>query len=141
MDLSEKDYIVVLQCDIAKEHCPGYACEKAFRQRTGGFAVYSAEKDLRMLSVTCGGCIGRATHRKVGSLVRALNKDGIGRERLIVQLASCITKNNYHSPRCPHVDDIEELLRRLDVEFREDTVISEISEKRRGEGVYPAEKP
>jgi hypothetical protein len=40
MDLNQKDYLVIVQCHIVKERCPGYLCEKAFYERTGGFADY-----------------------------------------------------------------------------------------------------
>jgi len=37
VNVKEKDYIVIVQCHIVKERCPGYFCEKAFNERTGGF--------------------------------------------------------------------------------------------------------
>jgi predicted metal-binding protein len=137
VDLSEKDYVVVLQCHIVKQRCSGYGCESSFHHRQGGFAAYPPEKQYRFLNLTCGGCCGMATQRKLAGLLRKLKKEeDIGRERVVVQLSSCMTKDNYHAPRCPHTDYIKSLLSRLGVDCREDTVISELSEKRRQQGVY-----
>ena len=63
IDIKNKDYIVVVQCHIVKERCSGYYCEKAFNERTGGFADYPREKSYRIMNMTCGGCCGRAVHR------------------------------------------------------------------------------
>lgn len=137
MDLNEKDFIVVVQCHIVKERCPGYLCERAFQQRKGGFAEYPADRAYRMISIDCGGCCGRALHRKLGLFLKTLQKrEGIGRERVVVQLSSCVTKSNYHAPPCPHREYLKELIARLNLDFREDTVISEKSETRRRAGEY-----
>ena len=56
-DLATKEYIVIVQCHIVKEHCSGYLCERALHLRTGGFADYPADKTYRMLMMTCGGAI------------------------------------------------------------------------------------
>ena len=136
-DLTAKDYVVVVQCDIVKERCPGYFCEKAFHERTGGFADYPADKPYRVLTLTCGGCCGRALHRKLTSLCRQLRKrEGIGPERLVVQLSSCITKDNFHGPPCPNLAYLKTLIGRVGLDVREDTVISATSEARRQDGVY-----
>lgn len=137
MDLAEKDYVVVLQCHLVKQRCSGYGCERSFHRREGGFADYSSEKRHRFLNLTCGGCCGRATQRKLSHLLRKLKKDeDVAPGRVVVQLSSCITQDNYHAPRCPHVDYIKLLLGRLNVDCREDTVISQRSEQPGREGVY-----
>jgi predicted metal-binding protein len=139
MDLAEKEYVVVLQCHIVKERCPGYQCEKAFHERTGGFADYAQDKPYRMLSMTCGGCCGRATHRKLTRLLRTIGKkEGIGKDRIVVQMSSCMTNDNYHAPPCPHLDYIRTLIGRVGLDVREGTVISETSEQRRQRGEYRA---
>ena len=51
MDLNEKDFVVVVQCSIVKQRCPGYLCEKAFNERTGGFAEYRRDRKYRMIFV------------------------------------------------------------------------------------------
>ncbi len=137
MNLNQKDYLVIVQCDIVKERCPGYLCEKAFNERTGGFADYPADKQYRVINLTCGGCCGRALHRKLTSLKRKIKKkEGIEKDKIIVQLSSCITKDNYHAAPCPHKDYIKGLIEKIGLDYLEDTVISEMSEKRRAEGIY-----
>jgi len=137
IDLREKDYVVIVQCHIVKERCSGYNCERAFHERTGGFAAYPKDKTYRMLNMTCGGCCGRAVQRKLGNLIRRIKKEeDIGKERIIVQLSSCITKDNFHAPPCPHLDYLKSLIARLGLDVCEDTIIYEKSEKRRNEGLY-----
>jgi len=139
IDLTKKEYVVVVQCHIVKQRCPGYLCEKAFHERTGGFAPYPKDKSYRLLTMTCGGCCGRATHRKLTNLLRTMKKkEGIGKEQVVVHLSSCITKDNFHAPPCPHLDYMRSLLARIGLDGCEDTVISETSERRRRSGVYSA---
>ena len=124
-DLDNKDYIVVVQCDLVKQRCSGYFCEKAFHERTGGFAEYPADKAFRTLYLTCGGCCGRAVQRKLSHLVRKLKKqENIEKDRIVVQLSSCITNDNYHGPPCPHLDYLKTLIGRLGLDIREGTEIS-----------------
>ena len=137
VDLNNKEYVVVLQCDIVKQRCPGYYCEKAFHERTGGFAAYPKDKAYRVIYMTCSGCCGRAVHRKLTLLKRKLKKkEQIEKDKIVVQLSSCMTKDNYHAPPCPHLDYIKELISRIGIDMMEDTFISEMSEKRREEGLY-----
>lgn len=137
MDLNEKDFVVVVQCSIVKQRCPGYLCEKAYNERTGGFVDYPKDRKYRMIFMECGGCCGRAVHRKLTLLKRTLQKkEGIGLDRIVVQLSSCVSKSNYHGPPCPHLDYIKELVARIGMDLREDTVISAKSEQRRKDGIY-----
>ncbi len=137
MDLNEKDYIVVVQCSIVKQRCPGYLCERAFNERTGGFAEYPRDRKYRMIFMECGGCCGRGVHRKLSLLKRTIQKkEGIGLDRIVVQLASCVSKNNYHGPPCPHLDYIKTLVERIGFDLRQDTVVSAKSEQRRKDGIY-----
>jgi predicted metal-binding protein len=137
INIKDKEYIVVVQCHIVKERCSGYYCEKAFNERTGGFTAYPKEKPYRVMNMTCGGCCGRAVHRKLSLLTRRIKKDeAIEKDRIVVQLSSCITKDNFHAPPCPHLDYIKALIAKLGLDICEDTHISDISEKRRKEGKY-----
>lgn len=137
VDLKEKEYVAIVQCHIVKERCSGYGCENAFHERTGGFAAYPGDKSYRMLNLTCGGCCGRAVQRKLSNLCRRIKKkEGIGKDKIVVQLASCMTKDNFHSSPCPHLDYIKALIAKLGLDVREDTYIDEKSEKRRREGLY-----
>lgn len=137
IDLNDKDYVVVLQCDIVKQRCPGYLCEKAFHERTGGFAEYPKDKAYRVIYMTCSGCCGRAVHRKLSLLKRKLKKkEDIDKDRIIVQLSSCMTKDNYHAPPCPHLDYIKTLIDKVGIDVLEDTEIYARSQSRRDEGIY-----
>lgn len=137
IDLAEKRYVVILQCHIVKERCPGYLCERAFHERTGGFARYPKDKSYRVLPMTCGGCCGRAAHRKLTQLLRTIGKkEGLRKDQIVVQLSSCITKDNFHAPPCPHLDYLKSLLARIGLDVCEDTVISPKSETRRKAGDY-----
>lgn len=137
MDLSEKDYIVVVQCHLVMQRCSGYLCEKAFNDRSGGFADYPADKDYRTIYITCGGCCGLATQRKLTQLARSLKKyEGIDKSRMVVQLASCITKDNFHGPPCPHLDFIKTLIERAGMDYRCDTEINKSSQAKREKGIY-----
>ena len=137
IDLEGKDYVVIVQCHIVKERCPGYNCEKAFHERTGGFADYPKDKTYRTLYLTCGGCCGRALHRKLSNLTRRIKKrEGIGKDRIVIQLSSYITKDNFHAPPCPHLDYLKILIAKIGIDVREDTHIDPKSEERRKEGLY-----
>ncbi len=141
IDLKNKDYIVIVQCHIVKERCSGYNCERAFNERTGGFAEYPKDKTYRMLSMTCGGCCGRAVHRKLSNLIRQIKKnEAVTKDRIVVQLSSCITKDNYHSSPCPHLDYLKSLITKLGLDVRGDTYIDEKSEMRRKAGLYDTNK-
>ncbi len=137
IDLAKKQYVVIVQCHIVKERCPGYLCEKAFHERTGGFAEYPKDQSYRVLNVTCGGCCGRAVQRKLTLLLRTLKKkEGLQKGDVVVQLSSCMTQDNFHAPPCPHLDYIRTLIGRIGIDMQANTVISDKSQRRRDEGVY-----
>ncbi len=137
-NLTEKKFVVVVQCHIVKERCSGYLCEFAFKERTGGFKDYHKEQKLRFISITCGGCCGRAVHRKLSHFIKlAKAKEKIKKEEIIVHLSSCISKDNYHGPPCPHIDYLKTLIcDKLGLKIIEGTKISDFSEKLRKEGKY-----
>jgi len=135
--MDDKDYLVIVQCDLVMQRCSGYFCEKAFNERLGGFAGYASDKDYRVLNMTCGGCCGRALHRKLSNLVSKIKaKEGIEKERLVVHLSSCITNDNYHGPPCPHLGYLKVLVGKLGLEVREGTWFSKRAAQRRAEGIY-----
>jgi predicted metal-binding protein len=139
--MAEKDYIVVVQCDIVRQRCSGYHCEKAFHDRTGGFAAYPKDRPMRMLSMTCGGCCGKGLHRRLTHLLRrAAKMEGLDKGRLVVQLASCVTTDNFHSPRCLFVDYMKDLAARAGLDVQEGTHVDAKAEARRAAGVYPRPK-
>ena len=135
--MKEKDYIAVVQCHLVKQRCSGYFCEKAFHERTGGFSGYAPDRTYRTLHLTCGGCCGLPLHRKLSNLIHKIkDKEGIEKDRIVVQLSSCITKDNYHGPPCPHLDYLKDLIARLGLDVSENTSISQKAEERRKSGVY-----
>jgi predicted metal-binding protein len=135
--MKEKDYIAVVQCHLVKQRCSGYFCEKAFHERSGGFSVYAKDRPYRTLYMTCGGCCGRPLHRKLSNLIHKIkDKEGIGKDRIVVQLSSCITKDNYHGPPCPHLDYLKLLIAKNGLDVSENTSISQKSEERRKAGIY-----
>lgn len=136
--MKDKNYIVVVQCDIVMERCSGYYCEKAFNERKGGFSRYPKEKTYRILYLTCGGCCGRAVHRKVYDLIEAIKEEeGVKKDKIIVHLSSCITRESYHGPKCPHIDYLKDLIKeKLSLDLRDTTTIDKTSEKLRKKGVY-----
>ena len=139
VDLKDKDYVAIVQCHIVKERCSGYNCERAFNERIGGFSLYPKDKTYRVLNLTCGGCCGLAVHRKLSNLAKRIKKQqGMGKDRIVVQLSSCITKDNYHSPPCPHLDYLKALIAKLGLDVCEDTFVNERSEKHRKAGLYAA---
>ena len=137
-NLDDKKFVVVVQCHIVKERCSGYLCGFAFEERTGGFADYPKEKKIKYLSITCGGCCGRAVHRKLSNFIKqARAKEKIEKKDIVVHLSSCIAKDNYHGPICPHLDYLKNIIcEKLGLEIIEGTKISKSSEKLRKEGKY-----
>lgn len=137
VNMDNKEYIAIVQCDLVMQRCSGYFCEKAFHERTGGFSKYPAENSYRTIYMTCGGCCGRALHRKLSNLLQKLKaRERIGKEKVVVQLSSCITKDSYHGPPCPHLDYLKGLISKLKLDMFEDTNISKKAEKLRQAGVY-----
>ena len=138
--MEDKTYVVIVQCHLVMQRCSGFFCEKAFHERIGGFAGYAKDQPLRAVYMTCGGCCGRALHRKLSNLVRKSEaKDGVGKEQIVVHLSSCITKDNYHGPPCPHLGYLKALIAKLGLDVCEDTWISKRAEQRRADGVYGGE--
>ncbi len=137
MDLKEKDFVVIIQCDIVKQRCSGYLCNLAFKNRSGGFAAYPADKNYRTMHMSCSGCSGRAIGRKLSNLATQLKKkEGLGKDRIVVQFSSCVAQDNYHGPPCPNLDYMKTIIERKGLDWREDTVITKNAQKRRDQGVY-----
>ncbi len=138
MDLNEKDFVIIVQCDIVMQRCSGLGCEQAFTGRKGGFADYPADKQYRTIYFTCGGCCGRAINRKLTNAMRRLRRSDIPADRIVVQLSTCMTKSSHHGPKCPHLDYIIKHIETLGLDYRMDTVISKKSQALREKGVYEA---
>jgi predicted metal-binding protein len=132
-------YVVAVQCDIVKDRCSGYMCQREFRERSGPFAAYAGDESVQFVSMTCGGCCGKATHRKLRHLLRQAKKnDRVEPSDVTVHLASCVCKSNFHGPACPHVDYLRTLIAdSIGLQLVDGTVINALSEKRRQDGTYP----
>lgn len=129
--------IAIIQCDITLDRCPGFFCDRAFVNKTGGFEKIEYDKSTRKLNISCGGCCGRAVQRKLSLLAQKAKKfDNIGKDEILVKLASCITKENYHGPKCPHLDYIVKLIDKLGMKYSFDTAISKNAEEKRHAGIY-----
>ncbi len=131
-------YIVVVQCHIVKERCSGYFCEYAFNERAGAFKIYSENEKIRFLPMTCGGCCGRAIHRKINNLLKQIKrKEGITKDEIVVHFSSCISFDSFHGIPCPHKEYLETLVKeKLGLKIVHGTRISKLAEKRRKEGIY-----
>ena len=136
--MTSPTYVVALQCHITKERCSGYACEHAFSNRQGAFAEYAKNGPMRFLSMTCGGCCGKGTHRKLTDFLRQIKKKkSVDRASVVVHLASCIASDNYHGPPCPHKGFIRAIVQdKLGLALKEMTVVSDMAQRRREEGRY-----
>lgn len=131
------DVVIIVRCFLVEQRCSGYLCEMALNKREDGFADIPAEHPLRHIDISCGGCCGRAVQRKISNALKMLQKkEGIGRERVAVQLSSCMTRSNYHGPKCPNLGYIRKLISRLGIAIREDTHLSATAQRRRDEGLY-----
>lgn len=132
------EYVVVVQCArVTHEVCPGFLCEHAFYQRKDAFADYPGDRRLHYLAFSCGGCPGTGTLRKLINVEKNLKKrENLTRDNAVVHLSTCITRSNHHGPRCPHIDCIKGQVERAGFVCREDSRVSPLAEKRRGEGMY-----
>jgi predicted metal-binding protein len=128
--------IVIVQCDIVLQRCPGYFCDKVFTNRSDAFKGLPLDENTRKISLSCGGCCGRAIHRKLTLLAQKAGKDGIRKEDILVKISSCISKDNYHGPQCPHLDYIKKIIDKTGIPYSLDTTLSAKAEAKREAGIY-----
>ena len=103
--------IAVVRCDIVSEVCPGVACFNAFNKRKVHFSGYG--KDAEIIGFfTCGGCPGRRVFRLVDSLL----KHGVD----VIHLSSCMLMEKSYS-KCPHLEDIRQMILKKGVKVVEGT--------------------
>ncbi len=88
--------------------------------------------------MTCGGCCGLATLRKLQSFIKqAKSKDGIIKNEIVVHLSSCASFESYHGPECPHKDYLAELItKKAGLDLVYGSRISPNAEIKRENGVY-----
>ena len=103
--------VAVVRCDIVSETCPGVACFKAFNKRKMHFSGYGPNTEV-VGFFTCGGCPGRRVFRLVDSLL----KHGVD----VIHLSSCMLMEKSYS-RCPHLEDIRQVILKKGVKVVEGT--------------------
>ncbi|MDO4178126.1 MAG: CGGC domain-containing protein [Phascolarctobacterium sp.] len=126
--------VVIVQCDIVCQRCPGFPCMNAFYNREGAFKDY--DEDTRYLSFTCGGCCGMGLAAKLENLIHKLNRNHIPKENVVVHLASCVVSDNYHNPPCPHREYLKEIVQRKGFELKLGSYLSKRTQERREAGLY-----
>ncbi len=128
--------IVVIQCDKVVHRCSGFACARAFYQRTGKFQDYA--EDARYMSMSCGGCCGADVAAKLGHLKRKLAAapDFGSAEDIVVHLSSCITSVNFHHGPCPFKNYLVKLIEGKGLSAVEGTYVSKKAEAKRAQGIY-----
>lgn len=130
------EYVVIIQCDIALKRCSGFACTNAFYNRDEMFENYT--DNVKYISFSCDGCCGKGVSSKLEHLSRKLkNKTDFNKGDTAIHLSSCMTTDNYHYDRCPHIDYIKSIVVKKGYEnIIEGTYISEGSKKKRKTGIY-----
>lgn len=131
-----KQYVVIIQCDIAHRRCSGYACTKSFYDKTGKFTEY--EQDIRYISFTCGGCCGKGVGSKLEHFSTKLRtKEGLEKDDVWIHLSSCMVTDNHHYNRCPHVEYIKNIvLKKGFKNIVEGSYISKVAQNKRESGIY-----
>lgn len=127
---------VVIQCDIAHRRCSGFACNHSFYEGIGAFE--DSYKDSRYMSFTCGGCCGKSVATKLEHLGKRLKKNtNIKKEDVTIYLSSCMTTDNHHYDRCPHIDYIKKIIVKHGFNnLVEGSYISKNAENKRDSGEY-----
>lgn len=129
-------YVIIIQCDIAHSRCSGFACTNDFYNKNGKFDIY--DKYTKYISFTCGGCCGKSVAAKLEHFYRKLIKEtGLKKNEVAVHLSSCITTDNYHYDRCPHIEYIKDIVKKKGFNtIIEGTFISKNASKKRENGLY-----
>ena len=129
-------YVMIIQCDISRQRCSGFACTNGFYNRDDVFKDY--EDNVRYISLTCGGCCGASLAAKLEHFSNKLaKKTDATKDEVAVHLSSCMVTDNYHHDRCPHTDYIKVLIEKKGYNrIVEGTYISKVAEKKRELGEY-----
>ncbi len=126
--------VVIVQCHLIMSRCSGYNCMNSFYKREGKFAEYEA--DTRYMSFTCGGCCGAQLAAKLEDLFRHLKQCGESKDNVIIHLASCVCSDNYHRPPCPHLDYLQDIIKRKGYNVVLGSYISKVATAKREKGIY-----
>ena len=133
--MENKKFVVIIQCELVHKKCSGFACTDSFYNRDEMFKSY--KENTKYISFTCGGCCGKLVSGKLSHFSKKiLKKTDYKKDEVIVHLASCMTSDNYHSDRCPHIDYIKDIIVKRGYDFLEGTYISKNAEIKREKGIY-----
>mgnify|MGYP003553314186 FL=1 len=133
--MENKKFVVIIQCELVHKKCSGFACTDSFYNRDEMFKSY--KENTRYISFTCGGCCGKLVSGKLSHFSKKILKNTEYKKyAFIVHLASCMTSDNYHSDRCPHIDYIKDIIVKRGYDFLEGTYISKNAEIKREKGIY-----
>jgi len=129
-------YVLIIQCDISKRRCSGFACTNSFYDRDEMFKNY--DEATKYISFSCGGCSGKGVSSKLEHFSKKIrSKENIKKDEVAIHLSSCMVTDNYHSDRCPHVDLIKSIISKKGYRnIVEKTFISKNATKKRELGIY-----
>ena len=129
-------YCVIIQCDIANKRCSGFACTNAFYNRDEKFNNYA--EDTRYISFTCGGCCGKGIASKLEHFSKHLkSKTDISNDEVVIHLSSCMSTDNYHYDRCPHIEYLKNIIAKKGFNnLIEGTYVSKGATRKRELGQY-----
>ncbi|QOX62694.1 CGGC domain-containing protein [Anoxybacterium hadale] len=132
---SEAKYVFIIQCEIARQRCSGFACTNGFYNRDDVFQGY--DDGVRYIAITCGGCCGAGLAARMEHFSNKLRKTDVTKDEVAVHLSSCMVTDNYHHDRCPHTEYIKGLIIKKGYKnITEGTYISKTAEKKREKGEY-----
>jgi len=131
-----ENYVVIIQCDTAKNRCSGLRCTNAFYEKKDAFKNY--DKDTKYISFTCGGCSGKSVSAKLANFSMWLKKySNIEKDNVFIHLSSCMATDNGHYDRCPNIDYIKQIMVKKGYNnIVEGSIFSKKSEELREQGIY-----
>lgn len=133
------EFIIIVQCTLAKKRCSGYACMSSFYNRAGHFSLYPKNDKLKYISIECGGCCGKGVSSNLSHFSKKMNSTyEIKKENIAIHLSSCMVTDNYHYDRCPHIDYIKKIIieKHRFGNLYEGTYLSLRAESKRENGFY-----
>lgn len=128
-------FVVIVQCELAHKKCSGFACTNSFYNREDSFSQY--DENTKYISFTCGGCCGKLVSSKLMHFTnKLLKKTEVKKNEVTIHLASCMTSDNFHYDRCPHIDYIKNIIQKRNFELVEGTYISKGAKLKRENKTY-----
>ncbi|MCD4816752.1 MAG: CGGC domain-containing protein [Methanosarcinales archaeon] len=95
--------IGLVRCEMAARSCPGTACFKVIKTKTGTFEEFKSD-DIDIIGmITCGGCPGRDAIRQVQEMVK--------RGAEVIFMCTCLIKPIPNPPKCPYAEELADAIR------------------------------